>query len=702
MTELLWEIGCEELPATFVAPTLAQIEQLFRDKFTAARLWSGDADIDNTLRVIGTPRRLVLHVNGLADRQPDETLVVKGPAEHIAFNAEGEPSKAAIGFANKNGVQVGELTVVDGYVQATVKRVGQSASEIAAELLPKIARELTFPKAMRWGSGKLRFARPIRWILALLDNEVVPFSIEHVATGRKTRGHRFLSPDEVEVPTIDAYFHLMREKFVLLDPDERRGMIVDQATSLAKHEAEGVVQINPALLDENVFLTEYPTAVLGSFSPEFLELPTPVLITAMRKHQRYFPVFAQDGSLLPRFVAVRNGGGDYLDTVRAGYEQVLVARFNDAKFFFDLDTTTPLSAKIDGTKNIVFQEKLGTVYEKSLRFGPILRDSGLLSELGAAESQNVLRAAELAKADLASEMVKELPALQGIVGQNYAERDGEPEAVAVAIAEHYMPKGAGEALPGSLAGRLLAIADRVDTLTGYSGIGIFPTGTSDPFALRRAGSGLVALLGTERSLPALASLFGAAWNAYHTQGIALTETREQAYTYFLTLIGQRLNASLEDKGVRYDVRDAVLAAPITHVFDTQARAVTLGAQADSAGVRQAAAALLRIGNILRFAVKEGVEIPTTDADPALFEQDVEGQLWSAYLETRSQYATAADAGDWDKALELLGALRPAVDAFFESVMVMGDDVARRANRLALLSRVHETYNEYAEFDKLVG
>ena len=701
MTELLWEIGCEELPATFVAPTLAQIEQLFQDKFTAARLWDKDAD-DAAVRVLGTPRRLVLHAHGLAARQPDETLLVKGPKQDIAFNAEGEPSKAAIGFAHKNGVQVGELTVVDGYVQATVKRVGQSAAEIAAELLPRIARELTFPKAMRWGSGKLRFARPIRWILALLDNDVIPFSIEHVVTGRKTRGHRFLSPDEVEVSTIDEYFHQMREKFVLLDPEERRGMIVDQATSLAKHHADGVVQINEALLDENVFLTEYPTAVLGAFSPEFLELPTPVLITAMRKHQRYFPVFAEDGALLPRFVAVRNGGGDYLDTVRAGYEQVLVARFNDAKFFFDLDTTTPLSAKIAGTKNIVFQEKLGTVYEKSLRLGPILRDSGLLAGLGAGESQNVLRAAELSKADLASEMVKELPALQGIVGRNYAERDGEPEMVAAAIAEHYLPKGAGEALPETLAGRLLAIADRADTLTGYFGIGVFPTGTSDPYALRRAGSGLVALLGVDRSLPSLAPLFDAAWKAYHTQGIALTESRDQAYAYFLTLIGQRLNASLEEKGVRYDVRDAILAAPTTHVFDTQARAAALSARVDSVAVREAAAAVLRIGNIVRFAAKEGSEIPSTDADPALFEHDVEGRLWSAYLDTRLNYATASDAGDWENALDLLGALRPSVDAFFDGVMVMGDDLPRRANRLALLSRVRETYQEYADFDKLVA
>ncbi|MDQ2799762.1 MAG: glycine--tRNA ligase subunit beta, partial [Armatimonadota bacterium] len=557
MPELLWEIGCEELPATFVAPTMAQMEKLFADKFRAARLWEDRG----TVKTYGTPRRLVLHVADIAARQSDETVTVKGPSEAVAFQ-NGQPTKAALGFAAKNKIAAEDLQIVDGYVQATVTRAGRSTSELAAELLPQIARELTFPKAMRWGANKLRFARPIRWIVALLDEEIIPFSIEHVSTGRTTRGHRFLSPDAVDVPSAAAYFELMRQKSVLIDPAERREMIVSQAKTLAQ-ETGGEVQIAEELLDENVFLTEYPTDVLGGFDPAYLTLPRPVLVTAMRKHQRYFPLNGPDGALLPNFIAVRNGGGEYLDTVRRGFENVLSARFNDAKFFHDLDTQTPLSAKIDGTKTIVFQEKLGSVYQKALRLQAMLEPSGLTANLSETDAQQLKRAAELSKADLASEMVKELPALQGIVGEEYARRDGEPQTVARAIAEHYMPKGAGDPLPDGEMGRLLAIADRIDTLTGYMGIGIIPTGTSDPYALRRAASGLAALLATSPTLPTVPSLFDAAWQAYRDQQIALSADKEAAFAALRLLLAQRLDAALDEKNVRYDVREAVLAAPFT-------------------------------------------------------------------------------------------------------------------------------------------
>ncbi len=697
MPDLLYEIGSEELPATFVAPTMAQMERLFRDKFTAAKLWDGAA---GTVAVYGTPRRLVIHATGLAERQADETVQVKGPSQAVAFDAEGRPTKAALGFAQKNKVAPQDLEVVDGYVTATVTRVGRSALEIAGELLPQMTRALTFPKAMRWGAGRLRFARPLRWLLALLDDQVIPCAVEHVSAGRTTRGHRFLSPSEADVPDVAAYFGLMREKSVLIDPEERRARIVAQAESLGA-EAGGRVQIAPELLDENVNLTEYPTAVRGGFSPEFLTLPRPVLVTAMRKHQRYFPLVGGDGALLPGFVAVRNGGDLALDTVRVGFENVLAARFNDARFFDEMDARTTLASKAEGTKLIVFQEKLGSVFQKSERLVSILESGGLLDELKEEQIATVLRAAALCKADLASEMVKELPALQGIVGEEYARRDGEPEAVAVAVAEHYRPKGAGDPLPESPAGIRLAIADRVDTLAGYLGIGIVPTGTSDPYALRRAAAGLVALLATSPSLPAPQTLFGAAWEAYTDQGIPQTATRESAESGFLLLLSQRLDAALEELGVRYDVREAVLATPLHSVAETQARAQALGTLADGESFREALAADTRIGNILRFARKEGLVTPGADPAPAFFEDPTEQALMDAVTAAAPALAAALERADYAGALRGLAAQRAPVDAFFEAVLVMSDDAQRRDNRLALLGAAHGLFLRLADFEKIV-
>jgi glycyl-tRNA synthetase beta chain len=697
-SDLLLEIGCEELPATFVAPALAQLEAQFREKFGAVKLW--DAASGGTVRTYGTPRRMVIHAGGVAARQPDETVTVKGPAQNIAFDADGKPTPAGLGFARKNNIAPEELTVVDGYVQISVTRPGRPAIEIAAELLPAIARALTFPKAMRWGSGKLRFARPIRWILALLDEEVIPFSIEHVPAGRKSRGHRFLAPQEFDVPDIRSYFNLIGQHSVLIDPTVRRSLILTETRKLALDEG-GTAVIDDDLLDENVFLTEYPTAVLGSFATEYMALPRPILVTAMRKHQRYFPVTDSAGELLPRFIAIRNGGGEYLDTVRAGYEHVLSARFNDAKFFLDLDTQTPLSAKIEGTKKIVFQEKLGSVYQKSQRLGVLLAESGLATGATDEERAELMRAAELCKADLASEMVKELPALQGVVGADYAGRDGEPEAVCKAIVEHYMPKGAGEALPVSPAGLRLAIADRVDTLIGYLGIGIMPSGSSDPFALRRAAAGLVALLATSAELPPLRFLFDAAWAAYQHQEIPLTEAHDTAYANFVTLVSQRLDAALDEAGVRYDLRDAALSVPFSTVFEADSRAAALQAAADTDDFRNALAAATRIGNILRFAQKEKLAISAGAPHADLFEHDAERNLWNAWTATELAYNSARAVRDWKSALHGLANLRVPTDAFFDSVMVISDDTARRDNRLALLARLREAFDHLADFDKVV-
>ena len=421
----------------------------------------------------------------------------------------------------------------------------------------------------------------------------------------------------------------------------------------------------------------------------------------MRKHQRYFPLVSPDEALMPNFIAIRNGGGEYLDTVRAGFENVLAARFNDARFFHDLDGQTTLAAQVEATKTIVFQEKLGSVYQKSLRLGLILDNGSVLDELEEADIRHLCRAAELCKADLASEMVKELPALQGTIGEEYARRDGEPEEVAVAIAEHYKPKGAGDPLPGTLTGRLLAIADRVDTLTGYAGIGIVPSGTSDPYALRRAASGLVALLATSEALPAPQTLFDAAWGAYTSQGISQTTPQEAAYASFLLLLTQRLDAALEEKGVRYDIREAILATPILNVSETQARALALHALVDAPQTRNALAAATRIGNILRFVQKELGPLPDVDFSPVFFDHPAEQALADAQDDAAPAVIGQMARREYAEVVQTLADLRPPVDAFFEAVMVMGDDVERRDNRLAMLGRLRELFAKFADWDKIV-
>ena len=695
MADLIWEIGCEEIPATFVGPSLAQLEKLFIDKFTTAELLSQDM---STVQVFGTPRRLVLKATGLKARQEDIALRVKGPAVGVAFDAAGAPSRAAQGFANKNGIAPEALIVEDGYVYAEVTRAGQSTSAVASTLLPEIIRELTFPKAMRWGVSKMRFARPIRWILALLDGEVVPFNIEHIESGNKSRGHRFLSPEEFEVSSITDYEAKVRAASVLIDPEERSKSIVEQSKKLAS-EINAIPTINENLLDENVHLTEYPTAVLGSFDPAYLELPPIILVTSMRKHQRYFPVVDANGVLLPKFVAIRNGGDQYLDTVRAGFERVLGARFADAKFFFDLDITTSLEAKIEATKAIVFQEKLGSVYAKSLRLvdeiqtGPIF--TGDLSTL----KESALRAAALTKADLSSEMVKELPALQGEVGRYYALRDGETEEVATAIAEHYQPKGAGDPIPNSTLGRLLALIDRVDTLTGYMGIGILPTGTSDPYGLRRAASGVIALLQDDATLPSLRELYDSAWTAYAEQDAPFTQDPEPGFSNLLTLFNQRLENALEDQGIRYDIRAAVLGAGFVKIAEVFKTASALQQSLGSPELANAQAAAVRIGNILRFAAKEGLAIEGSP-DPSHFADLTESALWDDFNTAKPSLDTAYAAGDFATGLSTLSSLRPAVDNFFNSVMIMEDNISIRNNRLALLGTLNTQYKRLADLEQL--
>jgi glycyl-tRNA synthetase beta chain len=701
LADLLLEIGTEELPAGVVESALEQLQAAVSQRLQEARIAFGPVE------TFGTPRRLLVWIQEVAPAQTDVVREVRGPAANIAFDAQGHPTPAALGFARKQGVDVSELEVVHtpqgDYVMAKVFERGKPTVEVAASLFPEAIRSLTFPKMMRWGSGNLRFCRPIRWLLALYDGEVVPFELDGIRSGNRSRGHRFLAPEEFEVRTPAELFHQLDERYVLYDHRRRREVIREQANRLAE-QAGGHILWDNALLDEVTHLVEYPTALLGRFDPTFLNLPEPILITAMKKHQRFFAVVDAQGKLLPYFVAVRNGDDRHLDVVREGNERVLTARFNDAHFFYERDRQRPLEAFVGELNRIVFQEKLGTMADKTARLAKIARE---MAEQVGLDPSLAKRAATLCKADLATEVVMELPALQGIMGREYALLSGEESAVAQAIAEHYMPRFAGDDLPESALGRLLAVCDRVDTLVGYVGaLGIVPTGSGDPFGLRRAAQGVVQILATVEGMPRLWTLVDSALRAYVQQGIGVGE---EGLRQLAQIFSGRIEALLEEEGIRYDVVQAVLAEERIEPFAARANARMLNALSMER-LTPVALAATRVRNILKSGeatklVPAVVWRPPLEwlaqVDTTLFQQEEEHTLHERTLQHQQQITEAAERFRSEEVFSLLEAFTEPVNRFFDAVLVMAPDEAIRRNRLLLLAGVDALYRYLGDFSKLV-
>ncbi len=733
MPDLLLEVGTEELPSGAVAGALDQLQAAVANRLSEARLAA------QGVRVYGTPRRMVVYATGVPERQPDQSREAKGPAKSVAFDGEGKPTGAAMGFARKQGVPVDALEVVSTsqgeYVMARVMDVGRSAVEVLGGLLTEAVLGLTFPKMMRWGGGGLRFARPVRWIVALLGSEVVPMEIAGVTSGRESRGHRFLAPQPFEVPDAGSYFGLIRDAFVEIEPEKRGEMIVEQGTRLAES-AEGQVPWDLDLLDENQWLVEWPTALLGSFDPQYLELPRPVLITAMKKHQRFFPVEGPDGNLLPRFISVRNGGDRALDQVREGNERVLTARFADASFFYKQDQAQPLEAFTERLSRILFQEKLGTLHEKRLRLERLMGALADASGLPAEQAPLAVRAAKLCKADLATQMVMELPALQGVVGREYALAAGEPPLVAEAIAEHYQPRSASDTLPASPIGRLLAVADRMDTLVGYVGIGILPSGSSDPYGLRRAAHGVVQILADDVHLPSLLGIAVQAARAYREEN-GLDFPLDPLCNDLRGLFNQRLEAYLQERDIRYDLIAAALSGSAiysTLVYGVVRRAFALQALAGDLDFVPTVTVAGRVANILRSAglaagpppgfahlppvrgeAGEGGSSGERSAERAVsvleslaravdrdrLTEESERRLFEEADRLVPEVARLSAEYDYPGVYRTLTPLRATVDRFFDDVLVMAEDPAVRQNRLALLSFVDALYKTLADFTKVV-
>ena len=679
--DLLLEIGTEEVPAHVMPGILAQLKENAEKAFKENRIAFG------SVRTIGTPRRTALIVKDLAEKQEDVSSENRGPSVQIAFDADGNPSKAAQGFARGQGVDPKDLVEKDGYVYAMVHEEGKATAELLQDLLKDLICGLSFPNNMRWADLDFKFIRPLRWIVALLDDEVIPFEVAEVKSGRTSRGHRFLSQGDFEIANADSYEKACEENFILVDQDKRKAVIREQIEEVAKANG-GTAEITEDLLEEVLYLVEYPTALCGKFEDKYLKLPAEAVITPMRDHQRYFPVKAADGSLMPLFITVRNGGSEHLEIVQHGNERVLRARLEDAQFFFDEDRKKSLEEHREKLKTVVFQQGLGTMYEKSERLMELA--AFIADELGADEKvhKHAKRAAELCKADLVTGMVQEFTELQGIMGREYAKLDGECEKVAIAIDEHYMPRFAGDNQPQSEAGRIVSVADKIDTIVGTFSRGKIPTGSQDPFALRRQALGLVNMMIEAKYTLSLSKVVAKAMDLYQITDEAARMKMQQDVADFMRL---RLKNVLED--VRYDVVDAVLE----NVDDLYA--VSLRAEAVAKFVASDAAtaniqAFVRAANLAKKADAAAI-------NEALFNTDEEKSLYQVYTATASSVDSLVAGHDYDGAIDALTELSAPIDAFFDGVMVMDKDEKIKNNRLGLLKSIDALVNRVADFSKVV-
>lgn len=682
--DILLEIGTEEIPAKFMPGALAQLAEVAGTKFDERRIAYGE------IQTFGTPRRLTLILRGVAGRQADRRSENKGPSLKVAFDEAGAPTKASLGFARGQGVDVDQLIQKDGYVYAIVEEAGQPVARLLPELLPEIIQALSFPKSMRWGSLDIRFARPIRWLVALFGGKVVPFTVGDVAAGNTSVGHRFLSKGPVKIDSLDDYFVKMTENHIMVDQNLRRQVIREQVEKLAVQQGGSAV-IDEELLEEVVYLVEYPTALCGRFEDQYLALPPEAVITPMREHQRYFPVFAADGKLLPVFITVRNGGQDYIDIVRRGNERVLRARLADARFFFEEDKKIPLAARVEKLKTVVFQEGLGTMYDKTVRLERLAAFIAREAGIAAGELPVVERGAQLAKADLVTGMVCEFTELQGIMGREYAKLAGEPEAAAEAIYEHYLPRFAGDSLPASAAGRAISMADKLDNIVATFSRGLIPTGSQDPFALRRQALGVVNILLEAKYAVSLQSITGAALDLL---GVTDADRRSKLIGEVQEFFRLRLKNILADEGMRYDLVDAVLAAGNDDIFDTWLRAKALSLEGGTLAMQRAVQALTRAGNLAKHATGDS-------ADPGLFEVEAEHQLYQALQSARQTIACLRASRDYTGVLKTLAGLADPIDAFFEQVMVMVENLPVRNNRLALLQAITGLSAGIADLSKIV-
>jgi glycyl-tRNA synthetase beta chain len=695
----LLEIGVEEVPAHVVKPSAEALRDGLRALLEEARLLAPGAGVT----CAGTPRRLVAEASGVLERQEDREVVALGPAKRASFDNSGAPTKAAIGFARSRGLEPAQLEVVatekGEYVAARVLERGEAADALLAASMPALIGSLRFPKSMRWESTGAVFTRPVRSLLALLGDAPLSFRFADVESGTVTHGHRFLGRGPHRVPSPALYREILRGAHVIVDHDERRESIA-RALAAAAESIGGRVALDEDLLDEVTFLVETPGVIAGSFDRRYLDLPREVIATAMKAHQRYFTVEDASGRLLPNFLSVVNiptgaaGDRERDATVRAGNERVLVARLEDAEFYWREDQKTALRDKVPLLDRVVWQEALGTVGEKARRIQTL--GESLARGTSASAQEAVRRGALLAKADLVTDMIqdgKEFTKLQGFMGREYARASGEPEEIAEAIFEHYLPRFGGDRLPATPAGTILSVADKIDTITGCFGVGFAPTGSQDPYALRRLARGVLRIfresdVATDWDLRALVTQSVALY------GEKLRVAPDELASDVMSFFEDRLENLLTEAGVSYDAALAALAVT-TSPRDAEPRARAIDAFRASADFERLTIGFKRVSNILK-----GVE-RVDRLDAARLAEDAERQLHAAVEKAAREIAKPLAAHDYESVMRLLLSLRPAIDAFFDKVLVMTDDATVRANRLALLAEVRSLFLRFADLSRIV-
>ena len=663
--DLLFEIGAEEIPAGFMPNILGQLKQLAETKLNDAHLPF------ESIATYGTPRRLALIVKGLADTSAEISERHKGPSASIAYDADGNATKAAIGFARGKGLDVADLVVEDGYIYAETKTAGVPAKDIVTDMLPQLITGLNFPKSMHWGNLDAKFVRPVRWLVALLDEEVIPVEFATVKSGNVTRGHRFLGADEITIKNAASYVDTLKENFVMVDQDARRELISKQLHDIAASKNASIVW-DDDLLEEINYLVEWPTALCGGFEESYLALPDAAIITPMKDHQRYFPLVDQDGKLLPMFLTVRNGSDHSIEVVQAGNERVLRARLDDAKFFFNEDRKKPLIDRQDGLTKIVFQEGLGNLADKTerlLTLGRVFSEECELHE----DARVVLeRATELAKTDLTTGMVTEFTELQGVMGKEYALLDGESPEVAEAIFEQYLPRFAGDVLPQTEAGKVLSIIDKIDNIVATFSRGLIPTGSQDPYALRRQTIGILNILLNSEWNISLRPIIVESMNLLNVP----TDKQDELLGQVEEFITLRLKNIFLDREVPHHVIDLLLSNNELSVADAEGLVKALLANRIDENV-ELVQAFTRMYNLVK-------DVTYTGVDESLLKEEAERALYEAATKASEASIDAWDKNDYDAVVAVPATLVPAINTFFEDVMVMDKDEAIKANRLQLV------------------
>ncbi len=694
MENVILEIGTEEIPAQYMENALKDLNRLAKNYLEESRINYRE------IKVYGTPRRLVLFIFHIKEKQEDISQKIKGPAYSIAYNKDSQPQKPALKFAQSQGVNVEDLIVEDTekgrYIFALKSKIGQPTIDLLSQIFPKIIKSMQFPKSMRWGERSLRFIRPIRWILALYGKEIIQFNLNGLDSENITYGHRLLAPQKIKISSTQEYFKKIKKNYVIIDPKIRENIIRTDIKQIIK-EINGEKIINEKQLKEVIYLVEYPNVILGKYDKKYLELPKDVLTIVMEKHQKYFPVFKNKDELLPLFIVVINNSKEYASKIIEGNENVLRARLEDAKFFYQEDQKVPLEKRVDKLKNVIFRENLGSLFDKTKRL-ELLCDyitDGLQVEQKV--KKDLLRSAHLCKADLVTKTVKEFPELQGIMGKEYAVLSGEREEVAEAIFEHYLPRFSGDRLPVTKSGMILGIADKVDTIIGCFVMGLAPTGSQDPYGLRRQSRGKIAIILKNNLEISLKDIIKKSLSLYkESVSMELKIDENEIVSQILSFLKQRLkNIFLED-GIRYDVIDAVLAVDSDgDVVDIKNRIKAIEELYNQPIFRK----ILNSSNRVLNLSKNNEE---TEIDQSLLKEKAELNLYHNYESIYPRTKEFIFNKEYKKVFKLLGDLCEPVDEFFDQVLVMDKDNNIRKNRIALIKKIGILFNQVADLSKIVS